>query len=179
MAAASSAAAAVVVEEDEIEEHYWEAQDFHLVEGAVQKNSNCWVVVDSSSFDLVVLVVAAVVVVQIDYWAVEAVVGQMVVVVAFEEGVGIHHHRRRLVVVAFHHVVAVVACWVEVENLFHLLLEVVALDSRSLWIIDLMCCDAVVNRPWRYAMRCSWRFWNSQPTATTRARLSRRGISEF
>jgi len=65
---------------------------------------------------------------------VEAAVGQ---IVAFAEDVEIHH-RHRLVVEAFHHVVAAVAvaCWVVVEILFHLLLGVVALDSRSL-LIDL------------------------------------------
>lgn len=116
----------------EIEEHCWEVLlDFHLVEGAVQ-NSNfevavVVVVVDaSSSFDLVV---------QIDLLLLveAAVVDHRMVVVAFAEGVGIHHRRRRLVVEAFRHVVAAVAvaCWEVAEIHDHLLLGVVALDSRS------------------------------------------------
>ena len=82
---------------------------------------------DASSFDLVVVAV-----VQIDYYLVEeAAVDQ---IVAFVEGVEILH---RLVVEAFHHVAAVAACLVVVEILFRLLLGVVALDSRSLFVISL------------------------------------------
>lgn len=139
---------------DEIEHYYYLVAglpccccycSFDQVEGAVQ---NCyWVERDASSFDLVVAAVD-----QIDYYLVEEAVAAVDQIVAFVEGVEILH---RLVVEAFHHVAAVVACLVVVEILFRLLLGVVALDSRSLFVISL---SVAIKSSIPTTMQCSWRF---------------------